>query len=83
MIRELNEYEKELLKEGNTYTLGGLLLDLYPEDMKAEGYDFHQHVNHYRAFISWDPEEKIFTFCGKKGKYFFNTYAKLVGVKDW
>lgn len=83
MVRNLKDYEKRLLEEGNSYTLGSLLLELYPEEMEAEGYDLKKHVNHYRGYIEWDPAGKIFTFIGKKGKYFFNTEAKLVGVKDW
>ena len=83
MRRQLKDYEKELLKDGNCYTMGALLREFYLDDVEREGFTFNKYVNSYKAFIEWNAETQTYTFFGKTHKAYFNTNADCIGVKEW
>ena len=83
MKRDLRLYEKQMLEEGNEYTFGGLFREFYPDEAEAEGFDLKSYVNKYRAFIEFNAEDKIYTFVGERGKYYFDTSMDCIGFKEW
>jgi hypothetical protein len=79
-MRNLKNYEKEMLNEGNTYTFAHLVLELHDEICKETEFTFHDAVNNYKART--DFNEGIYTLYGKNGvKYFFDCEMNFRGTK--
>lgn len=79
MKRELQDFEKAMLRNGNCYAFGTLFLEFYPEECKQQNIDIRKVQNEYRSFIEFD--NGVFTVWTDK-KYFFNTNLECIGSKE-
>lgn len=83
-MRELKNFEKEMLSEGNIYTFARLVLELHESICKEANFTFSDAVNQYRQRTEFNDDlEKIYTLRGNGGrKYFFDAEMNFRGVKD-
>lgn len=79
-MRNLKNFEKDLLVEGNTYSFAHLVLELHEDICKEAEFDFADAVNRYRART--DFNDGIYTLYGNNGvKYFFDCEMNFRGTK--
>lgn len=79
-MRELKNYEKNMLQGGNAYEFAHLVLELHENICKEAEFTFDDVVNHYKSRT--DFNDGIFTLYGNNGiKYFFDTEMRFRGTK--
>lgn len=74
-MAKLSKIEKELIKEGNTYTFAKALKKHYSEEVEKDELDIDHRLI--------DFEDGIYRVDGRDGKFFFDDDFNFVGFKEW